>query len=295
MLRYDHACLEEARRRILRVRRKPVEIRVTENGVPVENARVRLIQKNHQFLFGAVCYAHGTFDSEAKEKRFTSLFTDLFNYTMVPYHWKWYEARKGVYREPYTGELLRWAAQNGLKKKLHALIWHELCPDWVTDDNVEAEMERRIRHLMESCGAGYDFMDLINETTVHARFDNPVSHWISRKGVIETARFGASLVREYFPDVPLLYGDWNVHHQEYYDFLAQLREADADIDLIGIQSHMQRDLWTAEETVRVIEKAAAFGWPIHFPECSICSGVPIGELVYDSSGTVNQHAIWTIP
>ena len=40
--------------------------------------------------------------------------------------------------------------------------------------------------------------------------------------------------------------------------------------------------------MRVIERAASYGFPIHFPECSICSGTPIGELRYDSDGTVNR-------
>jgi len=138
----------EAKQRIRQVRMKDVEVLVTHNGKTVPNAAVSLRMKNHQFLFGAVSYAHGTFQHPGKEERFTELFTKLFNYTMVPYHWSWYEPRRGEYKEPYTGNLVRWAAENGLKKKLHALIWHELCPDWVTDENVEEEYIRRIDHLM---------------------------------------------------------------------------------------------------------------------------------------------------
>ena len=49
----------EARKRIRQIRMTDVEITVFKDGKPVENAAVSLRMKNHQFLFGAVCYAHG--------------------------------------------------------------------------------------------------------------------------------------------------------------------------------------------------------------------------------------------
>jgi len=279
--------IRDAKKRIQNVRRKEAEILVVRNGLPIENAEVSFRMKNHQFLFGAVSYPHGKFGHEGKEERFTELFTRLLNYTMAPFHWRWYEPKKGEYNEPYTGNLVRWADENGLKKKLHALIWHELCPDWVTDGNVEREMDNRIRHLMEVYGDSFDFFDLANETTVNDQFDNPVSRWVKRKGPLEMMKFGTKLVRSYRPDAKLLYGDWNVHKEEYFDFLRQMREADVDIDILGMQSHMHRDLWTEEETLRVMDRAAEFGWPIHFPECSVISGKPVGYLSYEA-GAVNR-------
>lgn len=280
--------IEEAKQRIRRVRMKDVDVIVRKDGAPVDDAYVSFRMKEHQFLFGAVCYAHGKFDHPGKEERFTELFTKLFNYTMVPFHWKWYEPEREHYNEPYTGELVRWAAEHGLKKKLHALIWHELCPDWVTDDSVEEEYIRRINHLMTTYGDCFDFFDLANETTVNDRFDNPVSRWVKRIGPTNMMKFGTSLVRSIKPDAKLIFGDWNIHGDDYYEFLQKMRDDNVDIDLIGMQSHMQRDLWTQEETIRVIEKAAEYGWPIHFPECSVCSGKPVGELIYNSDGVRNQ-------
>lgn len=281
--------IQEARRRIRQVRQKEVELIVLKDGEPVRDAQVSFRMKNHQFLFGAVCYAHGTLDHPGREERFTELFTRLFNYTMVPFHWSWYEKERGKYNEPYTGNLVRWAGEQHLKKKLHALIWHELCPDWVTDETVEEEYVRRISHLMGRYGDEFDFFDLANETTVNDRFDNPVSRWVKRKGPIEMMKFGSRLVRAWKPDAKLLFGDWNVHGEEYFEFLRAMREADVDIDIIGMQSHMHRDLWSQEETLRVIRRAAEYGWPIHFPECSICSGKPVGEMSY-GAGAVNRFS-----
>lgn len=277
------ALISMAQERIRQVRMKDVELFVLRDGKPVPDAKVSFRMKKHQFLFGAVCYSHGLLGTPEREERFTRYFRALFNYTMAPFHWANYEPRRGEYNEPYTGNLVDWADELGLKKKLHALIWHEVCPDWLRDGEVEAEYTRRISHLMQTYGDRFDFFDLANETTVNNRFNNPVSRWIQQVGPMKMMKFGTELVRSYKPDAQLIYGDWNVHGEEYFNFLRLMRENDIDIDLIGLQSHMHRDKWTAEETLRVMDRAAAFGWPIHFPECSVMSGKPVGYMEYSAS------------
>lgn len=279
--------IRDARERIKKVRMKDVAFFVLKDGAPVEDAKVSVQMKNHQFLFGAVCYQYGKYPSEEMNALFTREFTKLFNYTMVPFHWNWYEPKRHEYNEPYTGNLLKWAEENNLKRKLHALVWHECCPDWAQGKDVQKLYEERISYLMKRYGERFDFIDVVNETTVIDRFDNPVSRWIKEAGPVKTTQFATKLVRTYKPDAKLLYGDWNVHVEAYYDHLKALRDNDVDIDILGMQSHMHRDLWTQEETLRVMDRAAEFGWPIHFPECSVCSGTPIGEMQY-GAGAINQ-------
>lgn len=279
--------LEDAKRRIEQVRKRGAEVTVQSGGKPVENAVVRFRMKNHQFLFGAVCYKYGTYDKPEMNELFSREFTKLCNYTMVPYHWRWYEPEKGNYNEPYTSGLIRWADANNIKKKLHALIWHELCPEWVSfGDDMKALYTQRITHLMQNYGNEFDFIDVANETTVNDRFDNPVSRWVKSYGPMNMLKFGTELVRSFKPRAKLLYGDWNVHVDAYYDFLRQMRDNGIDIDILGIQSHQHIDRWSEEETMRILELASSYGWPIHFPECSVCSGTPIGETDF-SADAVN--------
>jgi endo-1,4-beta-xylanase len=280
--------LQAAKQRIKQVRQTDVELLVLKDGKPVENAGISIRMKNHQFLFGAVCYKYGTYETEEMNELFTKEFVKLFNYTMVPYHWSWYEPKRHEYKEPYTSNLIKWAKENQIKRKLHALVWHELCPDWVTyeDDMVKLYTER-ITHLMENYGNDFDFIDVVNEITVNDRFDNPVSRWVKEYGPINMMKFATKLVRSIKPDSKLLYGDWNVHVEKYYDMLRSMRENDVDIDILGIQSHQHVDRWSQEETMRIMDRAAEYGWPIHFPENSICSGKPIGVTNY-GAGARNQ-------
>lgn len=280
--------LHQAQQRIKQIRQKDVELLVLKNGEPVEDAGVSFRMKNHQFLFGAVCYNYGKYPTQEMNDLFSDEFTHLLNYTMVPFHWGHFEPQHHVYNEPYTSNLIKWAHKHHLKSKLHAVIWHEICPDWLTfDDDITQRYIDRISHLMINYADSFDFIDVANETTVNDRFDNPVSRWVKKIGPINMMKFGTEFVRSYQPHARLVYGDWNVHVEAYYDFLRDMRENDIKIDYLGVQSHMHRDLWSVEETFRVMDRAAAFGWPLHFPEISICSGKPVGETDY-SGRTVNQ-------
>lgn len=61
---------------------------------------------------------------------------------------------------------------------------------------------------------------------------------IRQVGPIRMMKFDTELVRSHKPDAQLIFGDWNVHGEEYFNFLRQMRENDIDIDLIGLQSHI---------------------------------------------------------
>lgn len=279
----DKKIIRDARKRIKKIRQKDVEIVVQKEGEPVSGANVSVRMKEHQFLFGANCYMYDDYEGPEMNEKFTELFVKLFNYTMIPFHWGWFEPEYQEYNEPYTSNLIKWAKANNIKRKLHALIWDWVCPDWITDDDDITERYReRISYIMENYSDDFNFIDLANETTVNDRYPNPVSRWIKEFGPLNMLEFGTKLVRSYKTEANLLYNDWNVHQDEYYDFLRKMRENNIDIDIIGIQSHMHKERWSAEETMEIIDRAAAFDWPLHFTECSICSGKPVGEINYTS-------------
>lgn len=277
--------IRDAQRRIKEVRQTDVEVQIIKDGNPVENARVSMQMKNHQFQFGAICYKYGTYKTEEMNERFSEQFLQLFNYTMIPFHWSNFEPVRYQYKEPYTSNLIKWAKEKNIKRKLHALIWHECCPDWVTyDDDITKLYTERISHIMKNYGDDFDFIDLVNETTVNDRFENPVSKWVRDIGPVNMMKFATGLVRSFKPDAKLLYGDWNVHVEEYYNLLRDMRDNDVDIDILGIQSHQHVDIWSQEETLRVMDRASEFGWPIHFPENSFCSGKPVGKINFSGGG-----------
>lgn len=281
--------LNDAKRRIKEVRQKDVDLLVLKDGKPVEGAVVSFRMQNHQFLFGSHCYMYSRYKTKEENDLFSELFVKMLNSTMMPFHWGEFEPRYREYNEPYISTLIDWAKKHNLKRKLHALIWHWVCPKWITyDSDIKERYTERISHLMSTYGDDFDFFDLANETTTNDEFENPVAKWVKEYGPMNMLKFGSKLVRSFKPDAQLIYNDWNVHKEVYYDFLQEMRDNDIDVDIIGVQSHQHVSVWSQEETMRVLERAAAFGWPLHFPECSFNSGIPDGEINFLEGGKKNK-------
>ena len=77
--------IRRARQRIREERRREVEVRVTREGKPVENAQVSLMMRQHEFLFGCNCFPATTYQTKEENDRYTELFTNLLNYGCLLY------------------------------------------------------------------------------------------------------------------------------------------------------------------------------------------------------------------
>lgn len=270
--------IREARQRIREMRRREVEVCVTRDGKPVENAQVHLSMRRHEFLFGCNCFPATTYPTQGENDRYTQLFTNLLNYGTLPFYWGRYEPQRHQYNEPEIANQVKWTKDHGIKSKGHPLIWHEVVPEWLTDqDDVGALEVARVRDIMLKYAHQVDFWDLNNETTVNYRFDNPITHWIDQIGPMNMMKLIGGVAREANPDVKLLYNDFNVHGDDFYQFLQRMRDEDVQVYGIGIQSHMHQFRWTFEETWDIMNRAAAFGWPLHFTECTVISGTCANE------------------
>ena len=112
-----------------------------------------------------------------------------------------------------------------------------MVPEWLTDEQDVGALEvERVRDIMSKYAYLVDFWDLNNETTVNNRFDNPITRWIDKIGAMNMMKLIGNVAREVNPDVKLLYNDFNVHGDDFYRFLQQMREEDVQVYGIGIQT-----------------------------------------------------------
>lgn len=86
--------LYDANQRIEKIRKKDVEFIVRKDGRPVSNAQINVKMKKHQFLFGSNCFPANSYE-EAAGSRYKKYFSDLFNYTTLPFFWQRYERERG--------------------------------------------------------------------------------------------------------------------------------------------------------------------------------------------------------
>jgi GH35 family endo-1,4-beta-xylanase len=170
-------------------RRGTARLRI--DGLP-QATPVHVRLKRHTFQLGI--NIPGTFnrfliegaapDSEAG--RFQRFVLDHFN-TVVPSNggkWLYHEGTRDFVTMEYVDLILRWAARHDLRARMHTLIWDtEQQPVWVADlltaaaagdaaakaDLVRA-IERRVVYSVRDRGAGYQEIDVLNESLHHPRY-----------------------------------------------------------------------------------------------------------------------------
>ena len=147
-----------------------------QNGIPVSGARIRVIQKTHDFRHGANIFMLDEFQEQESNERYRALFAQYFNLATVPFFWSATEPEAGrlrydigspkLYRRPPAELCVRYCEENGIMPKLHCLYYDKLIPDWLPK-NSPAEMwklyEKRFAEIAERyAGRMYEF-EVTNE------------------------------------------------------------------------------------------------------------------------------------
>ncbi|MCS6919638.1 MAG: endo-1,4-beta-xylanase [Fimbriimonadales bacterium] len=272
--------LEGAAERIKRHRQADCIIRVVNaQGKPVRNQTVQVEMTRHAFLFGANIFPLFQFD-ESQRATYGRLFRELLNYATLGFYWGAYEPEQG---RPTGRELQRriaqWCKQHSVAAKGHPLVWHEVYPQWATNepDELQPLLQARVRDIVREFRGLIDRWDVINEATVGRKFNNGMGKWLARDGttrvVLQTLRWA----RDASPNAFLIYNDYNIS-PEFEKLIEELVQRNAPLDAVGIQSHMHTGEWTLERAWQVCETYGRFGKPLHFTEVTVLSGQHGWEL-----------------
>ncbi|HET9957012.1 MAG TPA: endo-1,4-beta-xylanase, partial [Polyangiaceae bacterium] len=165
------------------------------------------------------------------------------------------------------------AKQNGVRFKLHTLIWGQQQPDWLSSLTPQAQLAE-IEEWMSLAAQRYpdvDMVDVVNEP-LHA----PPAYSAALGGAGATGWDWVvksfELARKYFPKAELLMNDYNVEALEawttdYLKIINVLKERGL-IDGIGLQAHF---LERAELPVIAanLDRMAATGLPIYVSELDV--------------------------
>jgi len=277
-----------------RMSRRKIKINGTD-GKPLKKIEVVIEQKAHKFLFGCsefscIPFANGDFKGDAlkkAEERFEK-FTDLFNYTTLPFYWSNFERVKG---QPDTERLKiasQWLMSKGFKIKGHPLCWHTLAPDWLlnmSNSEILSQLLERIKRDVTDFIGLVDIWDVINEVVIMPMFnkyDNGITRICKEMGRIRLVRETFLAAKNSNPDAVLLINDFINTGIEGYDILVNgCLEAGIPIDAIGIQAHMHQGYWGVERTEEVLEIFSRYKLPIHFTENSLVSGHLMPQDIVD--------------
>jgi len=271
-----------AESRIEKYRKGDVTITIRDkDGRPIPNAKVRLQQTRHRFLFGCNIFNWGRIEDPQLQQAYNERFADLFNYATAPFYWAAYEQQRGQPNHDYTRRLAEWCQEKGIVVKGHPLAWNHADPAWLPSDSKEIlrlqlaridDCVSRFRGLIER-------WDVVNEVS---EFDRPefmtrrapkMSAMWKEVGQMEFTRQCFETARQANPNATLIINDY-VTSPKFERVIEQLvnNQGQRLYDVIGIQSHMHGGTWPNEKIWEICERFSRFQVPIHFTETTILSG-----------------------
>lgn len=227
----------------------------TADGQPVREATVRLIQKTHDFKYGANLFMIDEFECEEKNAAYREVFKNHFNLATLPFYWDTLEPEEGkprfakdsprVYRRPAPDLCLEYCEENGIAPKAHCLHYDHFEPEWLKkyDEATQwKKLEKRMRECAERYAHRIHGWEVTNEsywsTSTTPMYHNPLfmeksfqlaEHYFPTNELISNEGL------DYFPG-----GARNLY--PYYNpYFMQVERAilkGARIDTIGFQYHI---------------------------------------------------------
>ena len=257
VLEYFEANKEELRARInagIEANRKgSATITVKDkDGNVIPGARVKAVQKNHEFRFGANIFMLDELETDEKNARYKEVFKDTFNMATLPFYWDATEPKKGeqrydrdskkIYRRPAIDLCMEFCEENGIEPREHGLAYDMFFPTWLHGADsftTKKELIRRYKEISERYADKIPTIEVTNE----------MAHVAGRTEFYEDPDYVTwcfKLAEKYFPQNKLVINEGTTaawrdkcrSSDKYYSYIESAMLKGARIDAIGLQFHV---------------------------------------------------------
>ena len=228
---------------------------VSPDGRPVADAKVKITQTSHAFLFGCNIFVLG--QMKEKNRAYEEAFLKLFNFATVPFYWgdleperdkpRFAEGSPYIWRRPPPDRVVAFGKKHGLTLKGHPLLWHAINPKWMPKDPDQLKQLyiKRFKELADRYAADIPIWDGVNESLVcDSKF--PLRSAKNKNHLPYVPWAFAEQHKVFGPDNQLMINDvalfnWPSNEtNRYYRQCAKLLEDGVGIQGIGFQFHFMR-------------------------------------------------------
>ena len=225
---------------------------IDKEGNPIPNAKIKLIQKSHEFRFGANIFMLDELETEEKNEKYKKYFSEVFNMATLPFYWDTLEPERGkpryakdspkIYRRPSPDLCIEFCEKHGIEPREHALAYDAFFPKWLYDasvDEVKRELERRFSEVSERYADKIPTIEVTNEMA-----------WTKGKTTFydepDFVEWCFKTAEKYFPNNQLVINESTGNSWEdrcratdkYYAYTEANMLKGARIDAIGMQYHL---------------------------------------------------------
>lgn len=267
----------QALARIENIRKSDLVVRVEDaEGHAVTNAEVRVRMLRHAYQFGTFIEDNILQDNDdGKKSRETVL--QLFNRVTCPIYWSDWGWENPERRQRYL-ELVRWAKANRFRTRGHCLIW----PGWkwvpqrlnalkISPLALRQEIDTHLKDVVGTLRPfALDTYDVVNEPRDnHDVADilgpDAMAGWFRRVRALDS--HPALGLNEF--NIVAGGGRTDTTIEQYLGLAHALQRADAPLDVVGVQCHMDENLTPPETVLAILDRLAALRLPIHATEFDI--------------------------
>jgi GH35 family endo-1,4-beta-xylanase len=270
----------EATRRILENRAGPLVVNVVDAlGKPVEGAGVEVEMTRHAYLFGTAAVASRLIDAPLSERRedfdqaaflkdnerYRAELERLFNFVVFENDMKWsfwLNERKKSFDQSWTDDALNALRANGFKVKGHTMVWGSwnnvptfLRPLETRPEALQNAILSHIRDLGDATRGRVEYFDVLNEPMSHYELIDLLGH--------DAVAEWFQTAHEALPDTRLIINDFDLignggspsRRVRFIDFVRDIRERGAPVDMVGFQSHFWSPRLTAPAEIwRILDQ-----------------------------------------
>ena len=279
---------------------------VDKNNNPVTNKKIKITQTKHAFGHGANMLMLDEFGNDEYNKKYREEFKKHFNIGTVPFYWSGLEPEQGkprfdkdskkVYRRPAPELCVEYCEENGIKPKLHCLVYDGFLPDWLPTQDIkkmEKHYEERIRQIAERYNGRFTEVEVINELLCEAGWSKDMKSVISEKRDILEWAF--NLARKYMPNETLVINEGNElnnlakedYRGRYFLMIDNTLKNGTPINKIGVQHHCfcgatdtteegyqisihrGSNMFDPSEILKGLDILAEFGLPLEITEITV--------------------------
>ena len=223
------------------------------DGNPIKGAKIKAVQKSHDFKFGANLFMLDELETEEKNEKYKQYFKETFNMATLPFYWNTLEPEQGnprykkdspkVYRRPSPDLCMEFCEQNGIEPREHALAYEHHFPEWLrgkSDREVKFLLEKRYAEIAERYAHRIPTIEVTNEM-----FHGPHMQITDFYRAPDFIEWSFKTAEKYFPanqlvinEVTNVYDDPCGPTSYYYSIIESALAKGARIDAVGIQWHM---------------------------------------------------------
>ena len=258
-----------------------ITFRSADGNLP-QDITVEVLQKTHEFKFGANIFMLDEFENTEKNAIYRKKFPECFNLATVPFYWSDLEPEEGkpryaadspkIYRRPAPDLCVEYCKENGIEPKCHCLNYDAFVPNWVINTTVaehKAKLEKRFREIATRYAKDIPSFEVTNETLQRCNskffYEDDFLDWSYR------------MADRYFPNNRLIINDYNIwwpnsyndRNAYYMQIQRLLRDGITHLDSIGMQFHsffplekeadMAQERYNPESLYALMDLYARFG------------------------------------